>query len=369
MATSSNSRAQREAELHARRLRQEVHDYRRLLPQNDQVYVPGGVCRADGWDVSYEQLNGEFDLDEALARKLIAGIAGSSGQSLRNVPSPAQSGTDKVVSSVSWFETYLLGDEATPAARTSERLDSELKGAVFGPGNILANVSGLNEAAMTHANVALEKRTTNAVQTAARSIESGAAKSVKINQYMTLYNANKSGKGRPRPRIRIAGMPMQVVKPVLGAEFRSMAYGVNSPLRVSDALKAEKMGKLIAEPHWTAKSLLFSKKTGGILTFAPSAAIDIYNSIELDMSGDRRLNWKKLGIASAKSQSGNLIGAFGAWGGAALAVGMGVGVAASAPVLIVGLFAGIAAQVIWGAIGGADLAEESAKHALEALEK
>jgi hypothetical protein len=133
---------------------------------------------------------------------------------------------------------------------------------------------------------------------------------------------------------------------------------------------AKKLTRLAAGSHSTIKTAFLNGKIGGgVLTFAPSAALDVYNSIERDMSGDMRFNRQKFMIASAKSQSGNLLG----MAGAALAIA-GAGVFATAvvgvtltgaPLIIIGLIGGVAVQTIWGGTGMADLAGSMAERALK----
>jgi hypothetical protein len=95
-------------------------------------------------------------------------------------------------------------------------------------------------------------------RTAAHAVESGAARTVKINQFMSVYNANTSGKGRPRPRVRITGLPMKVMAPaVLGHDARGAAYGTNVGVRAADELHAKKLGKLPSDAHWSSKPRFF----------------------------------------------------------------------------------------------------------------
>ncbi len=91
-----------------------------------------------------------------------------------------------------------------------------------------------------------------------------------------------------------------------------------------------------------------------MLAIAPSAALDVYSSYEQDLRGDSRFNWRKFGVASAKSQSGNFRG----WGGSILAGAGAVAffgfAVASAPVVLISLGAGVGVQLVWGWSGKAD---------------
>lgn len=347
--SASNSFAHEEAIRRNRRLQQDLAAYQKMLPQNSRLVGGGGICRADGWDISYQQLNGEFDLDEVLAKNMVT--------SAQTSAPGATEGT--------WLAQYLLGD-VTGDIDTTPRFKSELNNAVAGPGNILGNINALKQAG----NALYQKSTIDALQAAARRIESGAAISIKINEYMTLYNANRSGRGRPRPRVRISGMPMRVITPALGQGMRAAASGANAAMKATDLLAARRLGNMAAASHWTSKAAFLNGKIGGgILTFAPSAALDIYSSVERDMAGDMRFNRNKFLIASAKSQSGNLLGMA---GGALAAAGAGVFAIAivgvtltAAPLIIIGLIGGVGIQMIWGASGGADWAGSAAETALK----
>jgi hypothetical protein len=335
--------AQDEASRLARQTQRELMTYQNILPRDTRFGGGAGLCRSDGWNISFQQLDGEFDLDEVLAKNVIASV---------------QTSTPSAVPG-SWLEQYLLGD-VTGETGSGGRFVSEFNNAAAGPGNILGNTNALKQAGNAH----LEKSTADALREAARRIETGAARSIKINEYMTLYNANKPGKGRPRPRIRIRGMPIQVVTPALSPGMRTAAsgVGVNAAMRSTEMLKAQRLGGLAASSHWTSKAAFLNGKVGGgVLTFAPSAAIDIYNSIERDMSGDMRFNRQKFVIASAKSQSGNLLGMA---GGAVVAFAF-AGSMAAAPLIIVGLLGGITIQLIWGWSGGSDLAGSVVERALK----
>ena len=135
-------------------------------------------------------------------------------------------------------------------------------------------------------------------------------------------------------------------------------------------LLLKRLSTMAAVSYWAGKTVFVNGKIGGgILTFAPSAALDIYSSVERDMAGDMRFNRNKFLIASAKSQSGNLLGMA---GGALAAAGAGVFAIAivgvtltAAPLIIIGLIGGVGIQMIWGASGGADWAGSAAEHALK----
>ena len=185
---------------------------------------------------------------------------------------------------------------------------------------------------------------------------------------MTLYNANKSGKGSPRPRLRIQGLPMQVITPALAPGARMAAqYGSTSARTLTlGGKETQHLGKFAASQHWSSAGALLNGKMGtGVLTFAPSAALDVYNSFEQDLRGDSRFNWQKFGVASAKSQSANLLGlAAGTITVKVLgATAIGMTTLAGAPLILIGLGLGITIQAIWGWRGGSDWAGSTTEQA------
>jgi hypothetical protein len=359
---ATNSAAQLQAQSQAQRLFRDVDSYRQVLPPQSRHHGGGGMCRADGWNVSNDQLDGDFDLDDVLAKDIVSSALGNNVRSMRSVPSASSAATTSSTRAAdkAWLEQYLYGDSAGSVGST-DRFISEGKSAVAGPGNVLDNVNALKQAA----NAAVQTKSANALKAGAQQIASGAASSIKINQYMTLYNANKSGKGPPRPRLRIQGLPMQVITPALGPGARMAAqHGSTSARALAlGGKETQHLGKFAASQHWSSAGSLLNGKMGtGILTFAPSAALDVYNSFEQDLRGDSRFNWQKFGVASAKSQSGNLLGlGAGAIAGGIAVVGFG---AVGAPVILVSLFVGVTAQVIWGATGMSDKASSAAERAL-----
>jgi hypothetical protein len=241
-------------------------------------------------------------------------------------------------------------------AMSVDRVLNEGKNATAGPGNILDNANEVKKAI----NATADKRASDALQAAVRAMKPGASSSVKINQYMTPYNGNKTGKGRPRPRLRISGLPMQVITPALGEGARMAAqYGSASARALgTSALEAKRLGKFAAGQHWSkVASSMNGHWGGGVLAFAPSAALDVYKNVSRDLQGDLKFDGNQFVIDSAKSQSGNAAGFF-----TGLAIGVVFG--ASAPVIIVGLVAGVAVQLAWGALGYGDLTADKAKQVL-----
>ena len=102
-------------------------------------------------------------------------------------------------------------------------------------------------------------------------------------------------------------------------------------------------------PRWTQ-----GRVGGGVLAFATSAALGLYNATQVDLrTREFNFNGRQFLVAAARSQSANAVG----FGFSALAVtaavGVGVGVA-GAPLVIIGLGVGVFVQLVWNWSGAAD---------------
>ncbi|MDF0605870.1 hypothetical protein HZU77_009410 [Neisseriaceae bacterium TC5R-5] len=320
-----------QARFQSSHLCQDLQRFQHMLPTNSQTTSQNPICRRDGWYIHQDYLNGDYDLDPVLASQLI--------QSLLAKPA-----VQSDPASSYWLLNYLYSSPAgLPGSQ--ERLWSETQAAIYGPSSALGNVNLLASLGHTAQNHLTQK----AIAAAEQKILSG-SKSVYINNHITLYNGNKTGKGRPRPRISISNLPIQVVQPNVGPNFR---YNGRAET-VSAAVKDAKLNKLV--PQLTSMNRAYIKGSvgGGILTFGPSLALDLADSIKRDSQGKLQLDGHNLAIASAKSQSGNLVGMFASVGTGLALVGSGAFVAGSAPVILIGLGVGIFVQAIWGATGRAD---------------
>jgi hypothetical protein len=178
-----------------------------------------------------------------------------------------------------------------------------------------------------------------------------------------VYNGNTSGKGRPRPKLKITGMPIQVVTPALGARVTSMATGAyNGKLLVKEALEEQikNLAQVTADRHMSRFSFRGSSMSGKVgghfLTFGVSGVIDVVQSIDRDVDGRLGFNGRRFAVASARSQSGNVAGVVGGFLFSVGAVAFTSLALVSAPVIIFGLAGGIFFQAVWGASGGTDWA-------------
>ena len=202
-----------------------------------------------------------------------------------------------------------------------------------------------------------------------RDILAGRVKVVNIAPNIELYNSAQ-GRQPPRARLRVRGLPIKVVTQAIPATGGAVTqWRVNGP-GTSASLKAGGMtaqqmrntAVLAGERQLPGALRWASTKTGGgVLTFAPSMALDAYDAIEVDLqTGGRSFNTSKFLVAEARSQSGNAVG----FVGSLVAVALVGGAVAGAPLVLLGLGVGIALQVVWNASGMADEAGNLAQSAL-----
>ena len=331
-----------------------------------------GVCLANGWIIDNDRLSGDYDLDEPVARQLMSQIMAQPAiaparPTLRAWQPPAAPAGPSLAGAGDWMQDYLFGDSGDNA------FGAQMQGATLGPGNILGNTAAAAQAASFARSQV--QASAGVMDRALQAVRSGAAKVVKINEFIEIYNAN-SGKGRPRPRLRIRGMPMKVVQAAtagtgMAGAWRAQSGGrASAPWKQPNAAAARSLRVAAADARWGGGRWGWTSRMpgAGILTFAPSAAIDAANSIQYSVDAQGRKHMSgfdtdKFIVASAKSQSGNALGMLAGMGAAAGAV-LILPALAGAPVLLIALGAGIAVQAVWSWSGGADKAGELAGRAL-----
>ncbi len=135
---------------------------------------------------------------------------------------------------------------------------------------------------------------------------------------------------------------------------------------VTDLRRMSQAANALADARVQSVHLLRSASGrfgGGVMAFGPSAVLDLYNSASWT-DGGLSVNWRGVAVRSAKSQSGNLIGFGVGMASASGAVALGVVAAVGWPVVLVGLGAGLVAQVAWGYFGADEAAACRAEKAL-----
>jgi hypothetical protein len=97
-----------------------------------------------------------------------------------------------------------------------------------------------------------------------------------------------------------------------------------------------------------------------LLAFAPTAGLDLWKNIHTDAAGVTRLDGRQFLIDSAEKQSGNALG----FVGGLVAVALLPAAVTGAPVILIGLGAGIVVQLLWNWAGGSEVAKSAAEQAL-----
>ena len=113
------------------------------------------------------------------------------------------------------------------------------------------------------------------------------------------------------------------------------------------------------QPNWLRWTQ--GRGGGGVLALAPSAALDLYNATEMDLSTrEFSFNGRQFLVASARSQSGNAVG----FAGGLLAVALVGGLTAGAPLVQVGLVGGVVVQLVWNWTRRADKVADAMDRAM-----
>ena len=323
--------------------------------------VAPGMFMANGWDVSYDELNGDFDLDEPLMQRLLD----EAGPSVRATPKAAEPG-------LSALEQYLLAPSSKAPAGSLDRLGDEAASATYGAGNIAANSTAALAGALQGYG---ERSSAKLLAAGIGEILSGRQSVVRLAPGLELYNSAQGGKQAPRVRLRVRGLSIKVVTQVIPTTGGPVTQWRSNGPQTGASMRA---GSMTAQQMRNAAILSGERRLpvplrwatgmvgGGMLTFAPSILIDTYKSIETDtLTGRSSFNTKTFLVEEAKSQSGNALGfGTGVLVTGAIAVLFGPAVAASAMVIGGAFIAGVFVQIVWNWTGGADAAEAYARGAL-----
>lgn len=366
MAEMPKSAAQQDANAHAAMTLHAYATQRSALQR--LLDIRPGVCAVGGQGLSQQILDGDFALDEPLLQGLLHGP--QAGPVLRAAPRPAAppASRDAGAGALDALGRYLVPNEPAAAPGTARRVREELHSGVYGPTNIAAN----STAALAGGLRALAERDiAGKLREGLESITSGRANRVVLSAHLELYNAAPARRP-PRVRLRVRRLPLPVLQsavPTLGGpqnQWRpnpSVGAHTLKARAMSDA-RVTQVAALAADhglPPWLRWTQ--GRMVGGVLTFAPSAALDLYNAASVDLEArEFSFDGRRFAVDSARSQSGNLVGFA---GGAIAVVLVGATSLVGAPVLLIGLGAGIAAQVAWNSFGGADWAAGQARRALD----
>ncbi len=303
------------------------------------------ACESTAMDAFSTYLNEDLQLDRPLALALARQHAASS--------------PDQAV-------MILVASVPEDLLPKSEKVAEASFDSLFGGGNIPGNVTASTEAALR---AAWKRQAMNGF----KALLSGAQNTaIRIGPHITIEprNIGKGGELRKGARmmVRIKGLPMTVIHS-LPAPIMSKAGGEFASIRVGarDLVRMEQAGSAIANARFNSMSVLRGTATrvgGGVLAFGPSAAIDMYNSARIE-NGTVAVDWRGFALKSARSQSGNVVGVMAGAGAVAGATALGIVAAVGWPVVLVGLGAGLVAQIAWGSFGRDEWAETQVKRVLD----
>lgn len=313
-------------------------------PVSNGTIAYGMSCQVSTIDAFSSVLNEDFELDRPMALALAAQLVSTQ---------PEQA-------------VLLLAATVPPDKRpTDDRFVEALGDTLIGGGNLPGNVAGSTEAA-------LRAHWKKGALKAFKSLTSGAQTStIRLGPHITIEprNIGKGGDLRKGARlmVRVRGLPMTVVHS-LPSPLISKAGGQFGAVRVGarDLQRMTQVGDALADARVKSVGALkfaSGRFGGGVLAFGPSAAIDLYHSANWN-DGSMSMDWRGFGVRSAKSQSGNLVGFAAGAGAAAGAVALGLVAAVGWPVVLVGLGAGLVAQVAWSSAGFDEDMENLAKSKL-----
>jgi len=352
MAEMPKTAAQQAADAHAFLAARSYFDHRSQL--QSLLAARPGMCMADGLGVQQQTIDGDFDLDEPLVRRLLQ--VGTTGPVMRAAPARAPRPAPPPAGP-SALERYVSSPPPAGAPYSAQRLGEEVPGAVYGPSNVLANSTAALSGAMRGA---AERDLATRLREGIQAILSGTTNRVRLSPTMELYNT-AAARHPPRVRLRVRGLPITVVRLSVPALGGAQNQWRPNPSRNASTLPTGKMtaqqlrnAAVMAADHGQPSLLRWTQGRvgGGVLAFAPSAALDLYNATEVDLgTREFNVNGRQFLVASARSQSGNAVG-FG-FGALAVTAAVGVGVV-GAPLVIIGLGVGVFVQLVWNWSGADD---------------
>lgn len=204
-----HSAAQLAAQVQARAAADAVREHRQAIAS--VANSRSGMCMADGWNVSYQTLEGDYAIDAAIVDRLLAGAPLQRGPWMRAPPAPRQA--PEAPNGSSAIKQYLFPPPAKGAPGTLERLGEEAGGTIWGPGNIAANSTAALAGALQGMG---EASSAQRFSEGLREILAGRVQSVKVAPNIDLYNS-ALGHQPPRVRLRVRGLPIKVVTQAIPA--------------------------------------------------------------------------------------------------------------------------------------------------------
>lgn len=313
----------------------------------------GMSCSAVAYDFFQTTLDEDFQLDAPVAAALLLQLAQTDPEAALQMLAPVEE-----------LPAKPLTEREADAA--FQKLWGSLRDSLIGGGNLPGNTVGVVE---TSLRLAWRQQALRAFE----GLKNGSVQSRGFGANIQIYSSRIDASGRmlkrAQIRVRVRKLPVQVVQQLSGP-FVASHGGKVGQIRISARSNAKALGQVadhVADARILSSKVLRGAGTrfgSGVLAFGPSAVIDFYDSASYQ-NGRLDVNWKDFGIRSAKSQSGNLVG----MATSALVTGglvaFGAVAAVGWPVVVIGLGVGIAAQTVWGFLGGDETAANRARAALE----
>lgn len=351
MAEMPRSAAQQAAEAQAFLAARSYFDHRSQL--QSLLAARPGMCMANGLIVQQQTIDGDFDLDEPVVQRLLQ--PATNGPVMRAAPPPPARPVAPPAGPNA-LQRYLDPPSPEGARLTPQRLREEVPGAVYGAGNVLANSTAALSGALRGAG---ERDLARALREGIQAILAGTSQRVRLSPHLELYNTARANR-RPVVRLRVRGLPLTAVQQAIPALGGAQNQWRRNPSQNANTLPARNMtaqqmrnAAVLAADHGQPSWLRWTQGRvgGGVLAFAPSAAVDLYNATDVDLrSREFNFNGRQFLVASARSQSGNAVG----FAGGLVAVALFSGAVAGAPLVLIGLAAGLTVQVVWNWSGAAD---------------
>ena len=277
-------------------------DLYKLQYPNRTSMVPT-LEKSPNWHTSTEWLDGDFGLDDPVARKLISQAVASSPKNIGRV------------------EAYFGG--------TIWDAQGNLKD------NILDTLLSRNNITAT-ANVGRQAAGAAIAQARIDKILNEAVKKMNVNSNMSIYM------GKNGLRVGIRNLKIDVIMPMFEKGIKTFCNGSMASAAVKD------MKDLNSLALMSSKMRFFNGYKGNaVLTFGPTMAWDLVDNVKKDVYGAWHFDGQGFNRAELKNQSGNAA-SFGI-GTVASAIAVGIFGLAGAPVILIGFGVGVAVTLIWNA--------------------
>lgn len=241
---------------------------------------------------------------------------------------------------------------------------------LFGVTNLPGNLANLIEAAA-------KARFTSKMKTELRTtLASGKPRTVKLGngvelKAVGLKGPNQFGK-HADVLIRVRQTNAKQITLLEKNQFEKISKNMSTKSMGPNAFKYDKvlsLSKQASDEMWelrrlTGSSFLGSARVGGVLTFGPTLINDVMSNYNHNAKLDQKFNYMQFAVDSAKNQTGNvaaLVGGLAFAKVAVVALGMAGFTVAGAPLVLIGLGAGVLIGVAYNLSSAPNHIEQKAK--------